>query len=240
MGNPAGVKRNFDALEIRRLQAAKLLKQGIHEAEVARRVGVHRQSVNRWAHQLNEAGVSSLKKAGRAGRKQRLSAADLKRICKALKRGSEILGYNTGLWTARRVTDLIERECGIRYHSGHVGRILGKLGWSCRWLIIRASNRDEDTSCRRKKHGKRLVKVPDRCRGRKKQFVRMTAWLPGIDALRANSAISDTHQSSDNSSELGYYLKDSLLPTVVHNSTQPADSGTRSTSDTEYPWRSSH
>ena len=41
MGNPAGVKRDFDALEKRRMQAAKLLKQGIHEAEVARRVGVH-------------------------------------------------------------------------------------------------------------------------------------------------------------------------------------------------------
>src|SRR5512137_3058921 len=109
MGNPAGIKRNFDALEVRRMQAAKLLKQGIHEAEVARRVGVHRQSVNRWARQLSASGISGLKKAGRAGRKSCLSAADLNKICKTLKRGSETLGYTTGLWTTRRVADLIER-----------------------------------------------------------------------------------------------------------------------------------
>ena len=77
MGNPAGVKRNFEALEKRRMKAARLLKKGIHEAEVARRVGAHRQSVNRWARQLNEYGIEGLKKAGRAGRKPRLSEKDL-------------------------------------------------------------------------------------------------------------------------------------------------------------------
>ena len=74
MGNPAGVRRDFDALEKRRLQAAQLLKRGVHEAEVARRVGVHRQSVNRWARQLEEQGIRGLKKVGRAGRKPRLTA----------------------------------------------------------------------------------------------------------------------------------------------------------------------
>jgi transposase len=56
MGNPAGVKRNFDASEKRRKQAARLIDKGYSEAEVARRVGVHRQSVNRWAKQLAENG----------------------------------------------------------------------------------------------------------------------------------------------------------------------------------------
>ena len=144
MGNPAGVKRNFDALEKRRLQAAKLLKEGIHEAEVARRLGVHRQSVNRWARQLKESGISGLKKAGRAGRKPRLSEMDLDNIREALKRGPEALGYETGLWTAWRVADLIERECRVRYHPGHVWKVLKQLGWSCRRPTTRALERDED------------------------------------------------------------------------------------------------
>jgi transposase len=151
MGNPAGVKRNFDVLEKRRLQAAKLLKQGIHEAEVARRVGVHRQSVNRWARQLSESGISGLKKAGRAGRKARLSEADLDKIREALKRGPEALGYETGLWTAWRVADLIERECGVRYHTGHVWKVLKNLGWSCQRPTTRALERDEDAIRRWKK-----------------------------------------------------------------------------------------
>jgi transposase len=151
MGNPAGVKRDFDVLEKRRMQAAKLLKKGIHEAEVARRVGVHRQSVNRWVRQLSESGVSGLKKAGRAGRKPRLTEADLDNIREALKRGPEALGYETGLWTAWRVADLIERECGVRYHSGHVWKVLKKLGWSCQRPTTRAMERDEDAIRRWKK-----------------------------------------------------------------------------------------
>ena len=151
MGNPAGVKRNFKELEKRRMQAARLLKKGVHEAEVARRVGVHRQSVNRWARQLAESGISGLKRAGRAGRKPKLAESDLRRIEKSLKRGPEALGYNTSLWTAWRVADLIERECGIRYHPGHVWRILGRLGWSCQRPTGRALERNEEKIRRWKK-----------------------------------------------------------------------------------------
>ena len=67
-------------LERRRMQAARLLQQGLSEAEVARRVGVHRQSVNRWAKQLAQGGRPALKRAARAGRPPHLSAAELQRI----------------------------------------------------------------------------------------------------------------------------------------------------------------
>ena len=162
MGNPAGVKRNFEALEKRRLQAARLLKKGIHEAEVARRVGAHRQSVNRWAKQLKESGIAGLKKAGRAGRKPRLSEKELENIREALKRGPEALGYETGLWTAWRVADLIERECGVQYHPGHVWKILKQLGWSCQRPTGRALERDEEAIRRwKKKRWPELKKKPE-------------------------------------------------------------------------------
>jgi transposase len=143
MGNPAGVKRDFDALERRRFRAFGLLNKGLSEAEVARQVGVHRQSVNRWAKQIEEQGRAGLTKAGRAGRKSRLGEADLKRIESGLKRGPEALGYETSLWTLERVAELIERECGVTYHPGHVGWLLGKLGWSCQRPTGRALQRDE-------------------------------------------------------------------------------------------------
>jgi transposase len=143
MGNPAGVKRDFDELERRRLKAAKLLSQGMKEAEVARQVGAHRQSVNRWAQELKSGGPDALKKAGRAGRKPKLSESDLSRIEQGLKLGPEAMGFETGLWTAKRVAKLIERECGVRYTAGHVWRILGELGWSCQRPAKRALERDE-------------------------------------------------------------------------------------------------
>ena len=68
MGNPAGVHRDFEGLEQRRRAAAELLRKGMSQAEVARRLGVHRQSVSRWAQQLEVGGPAALKGAGRAGR----------------------------------------------------------------------------------------------------------------------------------------------------------------------------
>ena len=64
MGNPAGVRRDFQKLEERRLLGARLLRQGVHQAEVARQVGVHRQSVSRWAEQLKQGGRTGLKQGG--------------------------------------------------------------------------------------------------------------------------------------------------------------------------------
>ena len=103
MGNPAGVRRDFQELEERRWLGARLLRQGVHPAEVARQVGVHRQSVSRWAEQLQQGGLRALRKAGHAGRRPRLRPEDLRRIEKGLKRGPEALDYETSLWTAWRV-----------------------------------------------------------------------------------------------------------------------------------------
>lgn len=137
------MRRDFEALEQRRLEAARLLRKGLSQAEVARQVKVHRQSVSRWAKQLAEGGRASLKKAGRAGRKPRLSPADRRRVERGLKRGPEALGYSSGLWTARRVAELIEQECGVQYHPGHVWRILRDLGWTVQRPTGQALERDE-------------------------------------------------------------------------------------------------
>ncbi len=125
------------------MRAARLLKQGVYQSEVARQVGAHRQSVSRWAQQLEAAGLSGLRKAGRPGRKPRLRGEDRKKIERGLKRGPEALGYETGLWTASRVAHLIEEECGVRYHASQAWRILRQLGWSCQRPTGRALERDE-------------------------------------------------------------------------------------------------
>jgi transposase len=151
MGNPRGVKRDFVALEARRLRAARMFQQGESQAEIARVLGVHRQTVHRWSKQVEQEGRAALKKAGRAGRKPRLGTAELQRIGQELKRGPQVLGYETSLWTAPRVADLIERECGIRYHPGHVWKILRQMGWSCQRPVGRALERNEPSIRRWKK-----------------------------------------------------------------------------------------
>jgi len=125
------------------MRAARLLETGYSQSEVARRVGAHRQSVSQWATELREKGRAGLKKAGRAGRKPQLSPGEIHKIEQGLKRGAEALGYATSLWTAARVAHLIEQECGVVYHPGHVWRILRQLGWSCQRPGGRALERNE-------------------------------------------------------------------------------------------------
>ena len=143
MGNPAGVKRDFEALERRRQKGARLLARGLSQSEVARRLGVGHQTVNCWAKTLAQQGQAGLKKAGRAGRKPRLSEKELKRLEGGLLQGPEALGYETPLWTLGRVRHLIEQEFGVRYHRGHVWKILRELQWSCQRPEKRARERKE-------------------------------------------------------------------------------------------------
>jgi len=145
MGNPAGVKRNFEALEKRRMEAIGLLeKTDLNQSEVARRLHVCRQTVSRWMDEFRDGGREALQKAGRAGRKPELTEADRQRLEDLLLQGPEKLGYETPLWTCARVAHLIEDEFGVAYHRGHVWKILDDLGWSCQRPVGRARERNED------------------------------------------------------------------------------------------------
>ena len=126
------------------MRAARLLEKGYSEAEVARRVEVSRQSINRWAKSLRAEGRVALKRVGRAGRRPKLSEGDLLRIERSLKQGPEQFGYQSGLWTLPRVRKLIEEQCGVRYDPSQVWRILRKLNWTCQRPTGRALERNEE------------------------------------------------------------------------------------------------
>ena len=145
MGNPAGVARDFEALEKRRMDAVRLLeKNELNQSEIALRLKVCRQTVSRWADEYHSGGKQALKKAGRAGRKPELSKADLERLGALLQKGPEALGYETPLWTCWRVGHLIENAFDVKYHRGHVWKVLDGLGWSCQRPTGRARERNEE------------------------------------------------------------------------------------------------
>lgn len=153
MGNPAGVRRDFDALEKRRFHAIRLWERGQNQSEIARQLRVVRQTVARWVQQYRAQGKSALQKAGRAGRKPRLSEQQRQQLKKLLLAGPERLGYETPLWTCPRVAHLIEQQFGVRYHEGHVWKLLVRLGWSPQRPVGRARERDQEQIQRWKKKG---------------------------------------------------------------------------------------
>jgi transposase len=140
-----GARRDFDAMERRRKQAAKLFRKGKSQADVARELEVSRQSVSRWHAEWLEGGAGALRAAGRAGRLPHLDQADLRRVERRLGKGPLGNGYPTDMWTLRRVAEVIEDETGVAYHPGHVWRILREqLGWSRQRPARRAVERDDE------------------------------------------------------------------------------------------------
>ena len=137
-------RRDFEALERRRMRAIRLFEQGETQAAVARRLGVSRTTAMRWAQTWEDEGREGLRAAGRAGRKPRLSRDQIDEVEQALLEGPLSFGYSTELWTLPRVAALIQRMTGVRYHPGHVWRVMRQLGWSLQKPTTRARERDEE------------------------------------------------------------------------------------------------
>jgi len=135
-------KRDFKALENRRLKGARLLSMGVHAAEVARRLGVARQTVAAWQRRLEAGGKDGLKR-GRLGRPRQLSEAQCAELGKLLVAGALAQGFATELWTLPRVAKLIRSRFGIRYSVGHIWHLLRRLGFSCQRPARRATQRNE-------------------------------------------------------------------------------------------------
>lgn len=126
-------RRDFAGFQRRRLQAARLFVAGrLHLAAIARQLRVSRQSVTRWHAQWKRGGSGALRGAGRAGRKPGLTELDLRRLRNALLQGPRAFGFPVDSWTLPRVAELLYQTNGIRYHPGHVGKILNALDWTPR------------------------------------------------------------------------------------------------------------
>jgi transposase len=141
--------RDFEGMEKRRGRAARLFDKGATQAEVARQLGVSRQSVSRWYADWRSGGSTALRAAGRAGRLPLLTQAQLGQVDRALRRGPRAHGFGTDLWTLARVARVIEAQTGVRYHPGHVWKLLrDKLGWSRQRPARRAAERDDEAIAR--------------------------------------------------------------------------------------------
>ena len=137
-----GTKR-LQTLRKRRQKAMALFEQGERQAVVAAVLKVSRQSVSRWYQDWINKDTQAIHGAIRAGRKRRLSQQQVAQIQKELLKGATAHGYSSDLWTLPRVAQLIESTTAVRYHPGHVWRVLRQMGWSLQRPTLRAKERDE-------------------------------------------------------------------------------------------------
>jgi len=128
---PRVLRRDRQELERRRKQAARLFaKARLAQASIARELKVSRMSVSRWYRQWKKSGLEALKAAPRAGRKPLLNNRQLQRVQAALLKGARAHGFSADLWSLPRVATVIARVTGVRYHPGHVWKVLGAMHWT--------------------------------------------------------------------------------------------------------------
>jgi transposase len=123
----------------------------VSKSEVARQLGVARQTVATWEQRLSEGGKDSLKR-GALGRPRRLDAAQERELGKILMAGALAAGYSTALWTLPRVGRVITERFGVQYSVGHLWHLLRRLGFSCQKPEKRATQRNEAEIARWKRY----------------------------------------------------------------------------------------
>lgn len=141
-----------EELERRRRRAIDLLKAGASITEVARRVGCSHSSVILWRDAVRRRGPRALRAKPAPGRPPKLSARQRAKLPALLRRGAEAWGFETDLWTTRRIATMIQHEFRVGLHRAHVGRVLTALGWSCQKPERRALERDEAAILRWKRY----------------------------------------------------------------------------------------
>ena len=119
--------------EQRRLAAAQeLLETDKSQSQIADDHGMTPSAVSKWKSTLEEEGIEALKSTngeGNQGPDSELDDHDREQLVELLEEGAQAHGWETDLWTSKRVATLIEREFDIDYTPRHCSRILRELGY---------------------------------------------------------------------------------------------------------------
>ncbi len=131
----------------RRLRAVLLNAQGRSSGEVAEILGAPRSRVSEWLANYEVEGIDGILEGVRTGRPARLTPEELVRVSDIVESGPVAYGFDSGVWTSPMVARVIEEEFGVRYHPGHVRKILHTIGFSVqrpRRVLVRAHPAERD------------------------------------------------------------------------------------------------
>jgi transposase len=123
--------------------AYRWLRRGVAKAEVARRLGVAWVTVAQWEKRRLAEGPNSWRERKHPGPARRLTAEQRKKLQKILLEGARAHGYETDLWTLKRMAQVIEDEFGVEYTESGTWRLLRDMGFSAQVPLPRALERNE-------------------------------------------------------------------------------------------------
>jgi transposase len=113
-----------------RIHAIILSIEGNTSGEIAALLKANRTNIPVWINNWNDYGQNGLLEGHRSGRKSGLTTEDKEALHDIIESSPVAYGLNTGVWTSKIITGVIEDEFGISFHPGHVRKILTEIGFS--------------------------------------------------------------------------------------------------------------
>lgn len=121
-------KLKRDEMERRRLAAGRdLLRAGDAwgaQAKIARKYAVSRPTVGRWKAIVDKKGLDGLRSSEALGKPPKLSQARLARLREMLVEGALSHGFETNVWTGKRVSRLIQDKFSVKFAWKYVPQLL--------------------------------------------------------------------------------------------------------------------
>jgi transposase len=114
----------------KRIHSVLLNNEGRTSGEISRILEASREKVSEWLKIYDHQGIDGLLEGQRTGRPAHLTDLQKILLCDIIESGPVAYGLSTGIWTSKTIAEIIEWEFNVRYHEGHVRKLLQEIGFS--------------------------------------------------------------------------------------------------------------
>lgn len=128
MGHVTGWQLPHDVLEHYRFRAIELWQEGKKVSDIAHFFGLHRVTVSYWVAAYKRGGKRALRSRKAPGPPFKLKPGEIARVMKCLQQEATACGFETPLWTTKRVAYLVRKEAKKQLDYSNVWRLLKRMG----------------------------------------------------------------------------------------------------------------
>ena len=123
-------RREPDRAAAARMQAIANALEGMTRAEAARLAGMERQALRDAVVRYNAEGLAGLHDRPRPGPRSRLTEDQHEQLRQLVLDGPDVEATGLSAWTLAELCREVEARWGVRYHEGHMSKLMRKLGLS--------------------------------------------------------------------------------------------------------------
>lgn len=145
------IRRSEEARYDHRLHGVLLVSNGLSTGEVADHLGEDPVTVYRWVKRFNERGFSGLEEGERPGRPPRLSAKQMDRVDRDLRKAPQSFGYEQNLWDGKLLSHHLQQRYEVGLEVRQCQRLFRQLGFRQRKPRPLIAHGDPEEQARYKK-----------------------------------------------------------------------------------------